>query len=134
MSKGYYNTNEEQGATLKESEARAQQQESEILDFFREYRHSDFTPCEVAKAMPHMLLTSVRRAITNLTDQGFLLQTEVLRMGIYGKRVHTWKFKAKAGNAEQEFLPGMSVGECRDLDGRFNFLNPPHRKEKKRWE
>lgn len=67
-------------------------QEDTILSFFIDHGGTH-TPCEVqAKAgMYSCPLTSVRRAITNLTDMGLLVKTNVKREGIFGKPCHTWR-------------------------------------------
>ena len=36
-------------------------------------------------------ITSIRRAITDLTNAGKLTKTDTMKLGRYGKHVHTWK-------------------------------------------
>lgn len=38
-------------------------------------------------------ITSIRRAITNLTDAGYLVKTESTRLGSYGAPEYLWKLK-----------------------------------------
>ena len=66
----YYNTNRETGSTLSLSWGKANKQE------------------HYGKRYP---LTSIRRAISNLTDNGKLMKLERMVMGNYGKKVHTWR-------------------------------------------
>ena len=36
-------------------------------------------------------ITSIRRAITDLTNEGKLVKTNSLKKGNYGKKCHCWK-------------------------------------------
>ena len=38
-------------------------------------------------------ITSVRRAMTDLTTEGWLTKTDIMKKGRYGKEVHCWKAK-----------------------------------------
>lgn len=49
------------------------------------------TPSQVHACFPGVLLTSVRRSMSNLTHAGKLEKTAVLRDGPYGKPEHVWK-------------------------------------------
>lgn len=105
MPGSYYNTNEEEGRTLQESQSRALRQEDLIEDLFRRNPWVALTPCEVWSLLFHgsTPITSVRRAITNLTDRGILEKTGKMCMGVFGKRVHTWTL-AKRKPMEQQSL------------------------------
>lgn len=76
-------------------QARAAAQEKIILAWFLSHP-GDWTPCEVwqrcllAKATP---ITSIRRAITDLTKKGLLKKTGKKRRGIYGDLNNTWTIK-----------------------------------------
>lgn len=97
--KTYYNTNNELGATLETSKKKASYQANVILDFFNRNAGQSYTPCEVLTFCfpkhPHfnegVPITSVRRAITNLTLKGLLVKTGTMKLGYQGKMVHTWK-------------------------------------------
>ncbi len=94
----YHNTNNEQGLVLERSEAVADRQQDVILDYFR--RGGQHTPDEVWQALYiHTMtpLTSVRRAITNLTSDGHLEKTDQQRRGMYGKMVHVWRYARTPG-------------------------------------
>jgi len=90
----YYNTNEEAGSTLKKSRVKANIQEDKILSLFRKYSGIAFAPHEVCQKVfdNSVPITSVRRAITNLTTAGKLVKTGRMKDGPYGKKVHCWMF------------------------------------------
>lgn len=86
----YYNTNEETGDTLDQSVIQSKYQESVILALFNDVQVG-MTPCEVHSILTNgWPITSIRRAMTNLTSRGELLKTRTMRKGIYGKMVHVW--------------------------------------------
>lgn len=79
--------------TLERYEKAAQSQDERILVFMREHKYQSFTPAEI-----HLLfgqcwpLTSVRRSITSLTKDGYLVMTGELRPGLFGHLNNTWKY------------------------------------------
>lgn len=96
----FYNTNKESGLTLEKSKKKALSQEQRILTFFETeaYIHPDrrscFTPENIRTILePMPPLTSIRRALTNLTIEGFLEKTDTMAVGQYGKMIHTWRLK-----------------------------------------
>jgi hypothetical protein len=88
----YHNTNCESGETLKRSRKQANKQEKIVLAVFRNEKRL-LAPHQVHAIGfdGHTPLTSVRRAITNLTDLGYLEKTDEMVMGLFGKAVHMWK-------------------------------------------
>jgi hypothetical protein len=98
MSASFYNTTGETGRTLDPFAHKATDQETEVLAYFVRYRHhhAGFTPSEVWRAIYGELtpLTSVRRAISNLTARGALLKTERKRLSGYGRPEHVWTLAA----------------------------------------
>lgn len=77
-------------------EKKAINQNEKILQFFKEHMFSDFTPSEVwLKFGQQQPLTSIRRAITDLTKAGELVKTENKRKGFYNEINSTWKLKLK---------------------------------------
>lgn len=89
----YYNTNNEAGPTLSASSARAARQNDAVLEVFRGRPDALLAPHDVCEALGgRWPLTSVRRAMTTLTDEGRLEKTGHMRLGTFGKRVHTWRF------------------------------------------
>lgn len=89
----YFNTTNLDGDSLRDRVQKAETQADQIAGFFRTMpRGVTFTPCEVHEAMQLKApLTSVRRAMTVLTDNGVLIKTGQKRVGIHGHPVHTWK-------------------------------------------
>lgn len=94
----YYNTTNETGADLKESEGKAQKQEVVILNFFKANPLRKYTPL-----MVHRLLelacpeTSTRRAISNLTKDQELIRTDKKVKEKYGSPNYMWRLKPQEG-------------------------------------
>lgn len=65
-------------------------QETLILELFNKKKDDLLTPCDISAYFPKWPITSIRRAITNLTQDGKLVKTEVHRLGIYGKNNCCW--------------------------------------------
>lgn len=85
----YFNTTKESGTTLKNNVAKADTQESIILDFYK-FRNK-MTPSELMYYFTRTPITSIRRALTNLTKQGKLIKTDEKRIGMYGRSEYVWK-------------------------------------------
>lgn len=99
MQQSYFNTNVETGLTLERSEEKAFDQEKMILWLFNA-TGKDYTPDEVHdRIFAHrgVPITSVRRAITNLTNKGKLEKTDQQRLGSYGKKVSVWRLRRTPG-------------------------------------
>lgn len=90
----YFNTTNLKGGDLKKATVKAETQESKILSFFRFPMREgmSYAPHEVHKVLGlySTPLTSVRRAMTNLTKKGLLHKTTTMVEGNYGKPSHTW--------------------------------------------
>lgn len=89
----FYNTTHLSGDELKTRKISAGRQCSLILNFFKENPQGYFTPFEVAQYANLMgaPITSVRRAMNTLTQEGLLIKTDRMREGQYGVSNHTWK-------------------------------------------
>ena len=93
----YFNTTNESGTTLKNNVARAKNQEEEIFNIFvynqqiLKINASGFTPSVLYDALETYPITSIRRALTNLTKQGKLIKTNEKRIGMYGRSEYVWK-------------------------------------------
>ena len=88
----YYNTNKETGEELNASRQRSKSQTELIYDYFINNPLDELTPIEIkAKIRMRAPITSIRRAITDLTSQGKLVKTDNLKAGNYGKRCHCWR-------------------------------------------
>lgn len=89
----YHNTNREVPPELDKSAHKAYVQEALVHSWFWKHRGQAYSPCDVweivfAKKVP---LTSVRRAITNLTSRDVLEKTGRMKIGHFGKQVHLWR-------------------------------------------
>lgn len=93
MQTSFHNTIDVSGQQLIDFEQKAQTQEDLILDCFKQYNKIDLTPDEVLDLcrFENTPITSIRRAITNLTKQGKLIKTNIQRKGKYGKLTYAWK-------------------------------------------
>jgi hypothetical protein len=92
MTDSYYNTTGMSGRELQEAEGKASTQEDRIIAFYETASSFLYTPSEICKHVfdSSVPLTSVRRAMTNLTDQGRLVKSIKKREGIYGRMEHCW--------------------------------------------
>lgn len=95
----FYNTNKETNLTLTSSRGLTGKQNDAILNFLATRSAFSYTPCQLQLAMHNfgipMLLTSVRRSLTTLTDLGLLEKTDRMALGQFGKMAHTWRYKSQ---------------------------------------
>jgi len=91
----YFPTTDLTETELKERKIRAGTQNWKILNFFRKYPESLFTPWGVQRILNlnNTPITSIRRAITTLTDLGYLVKTNTMAKGEYGEQNHCWTLK-----------------------------------------
>lgn len=97
MSDSYFNTTNETGETLKEYEEKCRGQEAIVLEFFKSRTGFRYTPFDVLNLRfdSNTPITSVRRAITNLTKRGLLVKTEKKVKAQYGKENYLWQYNNK---------------------------------------
>ncbi len=98
MTDAFYNTINLEAKELDEAEQAALTQEQRILRFFiMRGRGSSAAPSGVCKDLfdDSIPLTSVRRAMTNLTSRGDLIKSSAMINGLYGKPEHLWTVSAK---------------------------------------
>ena len=100
----YYNTNRIYGAALRKALNDCKSQEQMVLTYMKAHPEINFAPHQLAVVLflhtsndlndifHHAPITSIRRAITNLTSEGYLVKTDKMVKGPYGKQVHTWKY------------------------------------------
>jgi len=96
----YFNTNQESGDQLARSCLQARTQQEQILSYFQLHPGRHFTPAEIQRVFPSMLLTSIRRAINNLTPE-YLTKTELRTMGLFGKMNFNWRLKQNGGHEQR---------------------------------
>ena len=88
----YHNTTHSTGKKLGEYRAKAMTQEDKILQWFDKNYLSGWTPSEIQYfVLPDAPLTSARRGMTNLTNEGKLIKTDRQKKGRYGRPEYTWK-------------------------------------------
>ena len=98
MTDSFYNTINLEAKELSAAELNALTQEQRILRWFlKQGRAASFGPSAVQS---HVFdwrtpLTSVRRAMTSLTNRGDLVKCGAMIMGTYGKPEHLWTVAAK---------------------------------------
>jgi len=91
--KKYYNTTNEKGVELKKNISKANHQNMRVMELFQEDMGSNrYSPSQVmGLALPHAPITSVRRAMSDLTKAGYLTRTQDKIYGIYGRKEYIWK-------------------------------------------
>lgn len=100
----FYNTNQENSKESSESFLKAANQETAILGLFSA-ANFPMSPSMVYKALGEKWpITSIRRAITDLTDEGKIVKTQKTTKGIYGKKEHLWELPKKPEVFEQVAL------------------------------
>lgn len=91
----HFNTTNEAGAELGKLEKRANKQEDWIMKLFHKFPYEQFSPSYVHEtyvACNHDVpITSIRRAMTVLTQKGLLRKTEKKQQGPYGNNEHLWE-------------------------------------------
>ena len=90
----YYNTTGLSGEALEKQTVKTGTQNWRILQWFKN-NPGEWTPSEVWQRinLPGVPLTSIRRAITDLTDLYYLVKTDTMRQGLYGKPEGCWRVK-----------------------------------------
>ena len=92
----FYNTIQLDGEVLKEAIRNGERQQDIILDIFRKYPEKHITPSEIYMTLGKLWpITSIRRAITNLTNEGHLIKTDHQRIGLYEKPNYCWTLLIK---------------------------------------
>jgi predicted ArsR family transcriptional regulator len=89
----YHNTTHETGSDLDKYEASAKSQEGRILAYFKSHLPVRvlLTPTMInAKLFADVPITSVRRALSNLTKKGLLVKAGKEK-GPYGRPQHCWQ-------------------------------------------
>jgi len=91
--KSFHNTISAVGPQLDLFESQAKTQEEKVLRVFRLY-NKPLAWSEVKVLLGEdMHEGSIKRAVTNLKDQGCLFRTSEMILGPYGKAIHKYKLK-----------------------------------------
>ena len=103
---GHHNTTHEKGKTLHQFEMVAITQEQTILNYFHRNPASKLSPSKVRRLAFDQSrppeITSVRRAMSNLTKQGSLTKTDLKAEGPHGRPEYCWALKEKARHPYRE--------------------------------
>ena len=98
--KMYYNTTNENGSLLKTNTKQAKNQTTLTLSVFQTYPTYTFSADEVWQFLieneainEQTPLTSIRRAITYLTNEGKIVKTNRKVLGSAGRKTYTWRLK-----------------------------------------
>lgn len=96
----FYNTIDLTGQELEKAKAQTLKQEELIATIFKKNCHKEISPSQILEIVNKYYglnwpLTSIRRAITNLTEEMALIKTPKMVDGIYGKPEHLWRFNLK---------------------------------------
>ena len=108
----FYNTIEEAYDELAESQAKAKTQEEKILDCFYAYDTPLSPSMVLAKLGLNCPITSVRRAMTNLSKEGFLQKTNDYVTGNYGKKEHLWSLSENQQQSESYTQSSLGVSKA----------------------
>lgn len=88
----YFNTTNEKGDTLKKYKEIAGEQERMILYWFQKYKTLSPSEIQLPSLCP---LTSIRRAISNLTAAGYIRKTDKKNKGRYNRDEYIWELVDK---------------------------------------
>lgn len=108
----FYNTTNETEPQLKRRTRRANSQYALIHEFFEAHPRGIYSPSQVWIALfernelgkKKVPLTSVRRAMTDLTEDLVLEKTGQKQTGYYGDPEHLWRLRPKREKGVQQEL------------------------------
>ena len=87
----YYNTTKLIGLDLMDSQCQASRQDDLIFEVFKKNPGRLIAPHQVHElVMLNCPLTSVRRSMNTLTNEGRIYKSDVQVDGSFGKPVYTW--------------------------------------------
>jgi len=96
----HHNTTHEHSSLLTSFDTKAKSQEAIILLFFQERTWAKYSPSEIRSHLVSMKeitagvpITSIRRAISNLTRDKFLTRTNYKVNSPYGRPEYQWRYR-----------------------------------------
>jgi len=93
----FYNTINITGDELNDFRGKTITQSEKILAYFKRHPFNLFTPIEIYNAMgKRFLLTSVRRSMSDLTEEGYLVKTDKQAKELYGAPNYKWRLNVGA--------------------------------------
>lgn len=99
----FHNTIAESGDTLVAHNITCETQEQKILDIFKqkgsEVSMTPFYVLGIYEKLYHRFppITSIRRAMSNLTEQNKLIKTQNMKKEYFGKKNFLWKYNDSFG-------------------------------------
>jgi len=94
--KSFHNTTNESVSATTVFEEKAKTQEEIVLEYFQEHKAESFSPetilrrCFSNRRVP---LTSIRRAMSNLTKKKLLEKTEKKKISSFGRPAYKWALR-----------------------------------------
>ena len=87
----FYQTIDQVGSDLKESNKKVKRQEDLIYSLFVKCNQPLSPSMVLSQSGMNCPITSIRRAITDLTNSGRIVKTDRQVKGMYGKAEHLWE-------------------------------------------
>ena len=87
----FYQTINQVGSALKESNKKVKRQEDLIYSLFVKCNQPLSPSMVFSQSGMNCPITSIRRAITDLTNSGRIVKTDRQVKGMYGKAEHLWE-------------------------------------------
>lgn len=91
----WHNTTDLQDQDLKDHKFQAGKLNRKVLDFFKSHSYESYTAWEILKSLGinSVPITSIRRALTDLTTMGYLVRTNIQRPGQYKEKSFCWQIR-----------------------------------------
>ncbi len=87
----FYETINQTDSALKESKKKTRKQEDLIYSLFQKRKRPLSPSMVLSQSGLNCPITSIRRAMTDLTNLGKIVKTDRQIKGIYGKAEHLWE-------------------------------------------
>lgn len=108
----FYNTIEETAEELAQSHEKAKTQEQKILECFYSCEEPLSPSMVLSQTGLNCPITSIRRAMTNLSNDGKLEKTNDYVLGSYGKREHLWQLPRANQQSESSTQSSLEFDEA----------------------
>ena len=97
----FYNTINLNGIDLDSARSKCKSQQEFIRLLFKNAPSLEISPSQLLTLFNNDVpITSIRRALTNLTNDNVLDKTDKQIVGMYGKLEHIWKLKSQKNNTQ----------------------------------
>jgi len=106
MTDSYHNTTSAASEQLEQREAQAKSQEELIYEYFLSRPGMQYSPSQVQRYvnLTSAPLTSIRRAMTNLTKDQLLTKTDHQVTGPYNHPEYTWTLRTRPAPQQGQLL------------------------------